>query len=107
LWLALAWVLTRSDPRTWLARLTAVLFTGSWVEFALVLPIEWGTRARTKDCPCVSGSWTTLVLCVPILIWIIGPALYVLYRREAARASADPDRPTRVLLGKTRPPGAR
>jgi hypothetical protein len=108
-WLLVGWLAVRRvDHRTGLSRLIAVVLTGSWIEFSIALPIELATRPRTKDCPCASGSWLTLLICIPLLVWSIGPALYLLYRREQRLTQADRRHPFKVLLRKSRraqPPG--
>ena len=103
LWLVVGWLAVRHvDHPTALRRLIAVLLAGSWIEFSIALPIEIATRPRTKECPCESGSWWTLMLCIPVLVWSIGPALYLLYRREQRLAQIDRRHPLKVLLQKSK-----
>jgi len=103
LWLVVGWLAVRHvDHPTALRRLVAVLLAGSWIEFSIALPIEIATRPRTKECPCASGSWLTLMLCIPVLVWSIGPALYLLYRREQRLAKIDRRHPLKVLLQKSK-----
>lgn len=84
-----------------LARLSAALVAGSWVEFALALPIDIATRESHEDCLCASGSWLGLLVIIPVMIWSFGPALYLLYLYEKARATDDPTRARRILRAKS------
>jgi len=81
-----------------LGRLIVCLLSGSWIEFAVALPIELANRPRDKDCPCESGSWLALVICLPILVWAIGPGLLLLFLRERRNCREDPRHSRRVLL---------
>jgi len=102
-WLGVGWTLARGTSReTALGRMTAIVFAGSWVEFAVALPVELVTRDRTKDCPCASGSWVALMSSGPLLLWAIGPAVFLLYRYEWNRTLDDPSHARRVLQRKTR-----
>jgi len=101
-WLIIALVQYRDrDQIGALARLSGALIAGSWVEFALALPIDIAVRARHESCPCVTGSWLALLIVIPVMIWSFGPALYLLYLRERALAGADPGRPRRILRRKS------
>lgn len=102
-WLGVGWALARGVPRdTALGRMIMLLFAGSWIEFAVALPVELVTRDRTKDCPCASGSWIALVVAGPLLLWAIGPAVVLLYRHEWLRTLEDPAHARRVLQRKSR-----
>lgn len=87
------------DQSETLSRLISVLLAGSWIEFAVALPVE--LAKRDEDCPCVVGSWIALLIVVPIIIWTIGPALYLLYLREKRLNRENPGRSRRVLVRKT------
>jgi len=84
-----------------LSRLVAFLLAGSWIEFAVALPVELVTRPRDRACPCQSGSWLGLIFCFPILIWSIGPGLYLLFVREKELCRHDPSHSRRILLAKS------
>ena len=104
LWLVLGWQAVRgTDHVTALSRLIGVLLAGSWIEFSVALPIELATRPRTKECPCASGSWLTLVICIPLLLWAVGPALYLLYRRERHLTEGNRRHALKILLRKSIP----
>jgi hypothetical protein len=107
-WLGAGWVLARGVPReTALGRMITLVLAGSWIEFMVALPVELVTRDRTKDCPCGSGSWVALVSAGPLLLWSIGPGIFLLYRFEWQRTQEDPAHARRVLQRKTRRNGAR
>jgi hypothetical protein len=101
-WLGVGWLLARGVSReTALGRMIAVVFVGSWIEFAVALPVELVTRDRTKDCPCASGSWVALICSGPLLLWAIGPSIFLLYRYEWQRTLEDPAHARRVLQRKS------
>jgi hypothetical protein len=93
--------LRRTDQQGGLGRLVACLLAGSWVEFAVALPIELGGRSRDSDCPCVGGSYLALLVCMPIMIWSIGPGIYLLFLREKKLSRENPHHSRRVLLQKS------
>src|SRR5262249_13917114 len=76
------------------------LLTGSWIEFSLALPLYINARDRS-DCPCAEGSFLTLICCVPVLFWSIGPALYIVYLRERQLSQEAPERPLGILIRKS------
>ncbi len=101
-WLGIGILAVRkTNQERGLGRLIACLLAGSWIEFAVALPIELVARPRHRDCPCVSGSWLALLACFPILIWSIGPAIYLLFLRERTLCQSDPRHSRRVLLQKS------
>jgi hypothetical protein len=101
-WLLIGWRCVRSvDHHTALSRLLTILLAGSWIEFTVALPIDLAIRTRTKQCPCSSGSWFGLLLCVPILLWTVGPAIYLLYLRERRLSEKSPLRARRILAKKS------
>jgi len=101
-WLGAGWVLARGVRReTALGRMIALVLAGSWIEFMVALPVELVTRDRTKDCPCASGSWVALVCAGPLLLWSIGPGIFLLYRYEWQRTQEDPLHARRVLQRKS------
>jgi hypothetical protein len=87
-----------------LSRLLAGIFTGSWIEFVLALGID--AASRDRSCPCAPGSWWVLVFSVPILLWCVGPAIYLLYLHERNESESHPDRTWRILIGKTSLPSS-
>lgn len=103
LWLWIGWLSIRHvDKPTASSRLIAILLAGSWIEFCCSLPIELGTRPRTKECPCRSGSWMALMMSLPVLLWAIGPGIYFLYVRQRGLAVSNHRHTVKVLLGKSR-----
>lgn len=106
-WLVIALIYWRGrDPSRILPRLVRALLAGSWIEFGLALPVDIGLRPQAKDCPCATGSYTTLTFAAPVLICLIGPALYLLYRRERELSLAAPGRSTMILLRKSAVPSS-
>jgi hypothetical protein len=98
IWLPIAWFAFRGvDRPTGLSRLSALLLAGSWIEVAVALPIELVARGRHDNCPCASGSWIGLAVGGPLLLWSLGPAVYLLYRRERALNVQKPGHARRLL----------
>lgn len=103
-WFAAALFYTRRRGRVGgLAAALGVIFAGSWIEFAAALPIDVAARTR-NDCYCATGGWLPLLLTVPIMLWVIGPALYLLYVRERDLAALDPHRARAILRRKSASP---
>ena len=101
-WIGIGLVaLRKTDQARGLSRLIICLLAGSWVEFAVALPINLVARDRHEDCPCASGSWFALLLCGPILFWSIGPAIFLLFLREKRACQRDPRHSRRILLERT------
>jgi hypothetical protein len=101
-WFVIGMVAIRNTQQAnGLSRLIAFLLAGSWIEFAVALPVEFVTRPRDRECPCQSGSWLGLIICFPILMWSIGPGLYLLLVREKKLCRQDPGHSRRVLLAKS------
>jgi hypothetical protein len=73
----------------------------SWIEFSLALLLDISARNR-ESCYCAIGSYTTLLVSLPVLIWTIGPALYLLYLRERHFSLSQPSRVRMILRAKTR-----
>jgi hypothetical protein len=85
-----------------LERMVAGVLVGSWVEFVAALAVEIGARDRGDECPCDNGSWLALTLATPVMIWAIGPAMFMVYQRERSLVARDPSHARRVLREKTR-----
>ena len=101
-WLLIAvWYYRKSESHQALSRMIGVLLAGSWIEFSLALPIDIVSRPKQEDCPCAFSSWWALLFLVPIIMWMIGPALYLLYLREKSLSYSFPLRAKRVLAKKT------
>lgn len=101
-WLAVGWLCVwKTDHYAGLRRLALTLLAGSWIEFAVALPVDLTLRTRTKECPCAAGSWLALVLCLPILIWSVGPAIYFLYRNERRLSAGRKGHARRILAAKS------
>jgi hypothetical protein len=84
-------------------RLVRAVLATSWIEFSLALPIDIAARNR-ESCYCGIGSYMTLVVTLPILVWSFGPALYLFYLRERELSLSDPGRALKILRAKTRVP---
>jgi hypothetical protein len=101
-WIGIGLVGLRNTNHTrGLSRLITCLLAGSWIEFAVALPIELVARDRHQDCPCASGSWLALLVCGPILFWSIGPGIFLLFFREKTACQRDPRHSRRILLAKS------
>jgi len=99
-WIAIGMIAIRkTDQPTGLSRLVMCLLAGSWIEFAVALPIYLGSREN--DCPCASGSWLALILSGPLLLWSIGPGIFLLFLREKMACQSDVRHSKNVLLQKT------
>lgn len=89
-WIAVGAATSRKiDYRHTLSRFTICLLAGSWIGFAIALPIELVACHRHIEEPTESGSWWALVICVPILIWSIGPAIYLLFLRDKTQCQSE------------------
>jgi len=102
LWMILGWIYWRGrDPERLLSRLLKALLATSWIEFSLALPVDLAARNR-ESCFCGIASWITLLFAIPVLIWSIGPALWLLYLRERHFSLSSPGRARQILLNKSR-----
>lgn len=102
-WLVFALLLCRikslrSAQRAFLSGLIA----GSWLEFYLAVPVDLAARHQSTVCYCYTGSWLALLMCVPILVLCVGPALIVLFLRERKLAEELPSRVRWILARKSR-----
>jgi hypothetical protein len=84
-----------------LQRLIRTILATSWVEFSLALPIDLAARTR-ESCYCAIGSYITLLITLPLLIWSIGPGLYFFYLRERELSLGEPGRARAILRQKSR-----
>lgn len=101
-WFLAAWLYARGRAQTRvLGRFLAIVFAGSWIEFMLALPIDIAARNR-ETCHCAIGSAWVLLVTVPLMLWAVGPALYLLYLRERRAEDDLPGRARRILQRKTR-----
>lgn len=71
------------DPNN-LERVLRVIFAGSALELALGVPIFLIARRRT-NCECGLASFGSLVLGIATLLWVCGPAVVLLFTRNARR----------------------
>ena len=102
LWMLIGWLAARDvDHPTALGRLTVGLLAGSWVEFYAAVLVEMAWRDRAESCPCASGSWIGLMIAGPVLIWALGPGLFLVYLRARRLREADSRAGIRVLRRKT------
>jgi len=82
IWTAIYW--RQSDRYTKLGRMIRGLVAGSLVEIFIAIPVHiWATRQR--ECYCMRGTYTTLVLTGVVLLWAFGPGIILLYMREKYR----------------------
>jgi hypothetical protein len=103
IWLIIGFIAFRGlDRMTALSRLVKILLAGSWIEFCVALPVDIAIRRRAADCPCATGSRLALVTCIPVLFWVIGPGLFLLYLRELLISRAKPLRTLRILGRRSR-----
>jgi hypothetical protein len=75
----------RGPMESRLGRLVAWIFAGSVVETVALIPLEVMIRRRL-DCYCDRGGFWSIVLCVGVGLYTLGPAtlLHVLARRRRA-----------------------
>jgi hypothetical protein len=100
-WLLIGWFALRHvDNPTALSRLIGILLAGSWIEFSAALPIHIGTRRPDDNCPCISLSWLAVIAGAPIIVWAIGPGLYLLYLQQKHIEQRDHRHATKILLRK-------
>lgn len=69
----------RRSPRpteTLLGRIAAMLFAGTIVETAAVIPLDVMVRRRTS-CYCDTGTFYTLMYCGAIGVFALGPAVFL------------------------------
>lgn len=101
LWLIVALIYCwPREPAFALARCIRAIIAGSWIEFSVALPVDIAARNQEK-CPCAPASWWTLLAAMSVLIWSIGPALYLIYLRERALSRAAPGRAAAIVLRKS------
>lgn len=73
----------RVDRRHALGILAGALFFGSWAEFVAAVSVQLMIgRVRVVNCACAYGSLMALLLCLPLLIIAMGPALVLLLIHE-------------------------
>lgn len=88
-WLAAAILWMRAGKEPLLVRGLAL---GSWVSFAIVLPLHIAHASQTWI--FTYASWVGLLICVPVTLWSIGPVIHVwLFRAEPRFALARPHEP--------------
>lgn len=68
-----------------LARTAALVFKGTMVEVAAIIPLDVMVRRRT-DCYCDTGTFFALTVCGTVGLFAMGPAVFLplLARRRAA-----------------------
>lgn len=88
LWGLWAWIFfvywRQGDRYTQLGRMIRALVMGSLLEGLVAVPVHiWVTRQR--ECYCMRGTYTTLILSGTVLLWAFGPGVILLYYRERYR----------------------
>lgn len=87
-WLAVVAVCFRKGTRAnFGAKALGALLAGSWLSSVFGLMIDLAIRPRYAGCFYLVGTWLALIISVPILVWAIGPALYLLFLRERRLAN--------------------
>ena len=85
LWAFLFWRYWRAGDRyTQLTRMIRGLLVGSILEVFIATTVHAFTYRR-DDCYCCRGSYTGLVFGGTALLWVFGPGLILLYKRERYR----------------------
>jgi hypothetical protein len=85
-WFGVLFYYWHARPEAFLRKYLKAMLLGSWVEFIVALAITISVRQR-EGCFCAIGSWLTLVFIVPVIVWLIGPALYLFYLNEKREQS--------------------
>lgn len=101
IWGAILWLhVRRASSRTEaLQRIARSLVVGSWVEFLVALAVQITVRrTRATDCPWKTGSWLSLAVSAPILVWSVGPAILLLFVSEMEKSGKEPHRLLRILV---------
>jgi hypothetical protein len=66
----------RKRPETFLARLSARIFTGTIIEAAAIIPMDVLLRRR-EDCACATGTLWAMAVCGTVGMFALGPAIFV------------------------------
>lgn len=66
----------RERQETTLARLSAMLFTGTIVEVVAIVPLDVMVR-RKNECYCAAGTFWALAICGGVGAFTLGPAIYL------------------------------
>lgn len=66
----------RERQETTLARLSAMLFTGTIIEVVAIVPLDVMVR-RKHDCYCAAGTFWALAICGGVGLFALGPAIYL------------------------------
>lgn len=74
----------QGDRYTQLGKMIRGLVAGSILETIIAVPVHiWATRQR--ECYCLRGTYTTLILAATVLIWAFGPGIIFLYMHKKRR----------------------
>jgi hypothetical protein len=88
LWGLWAWVFfvywRQGDRYTQLGRMIRALVAGSLLEGLVAIPVHVALT-RQRECYCMRGTYTTLILAGTVLLWAFGPGIILLYYRERYR----------------------
>lgn len=84
-WVFLFWRYWKAGDRyTQLTRMIRGLLVGSILEVFVATAVHAFTYRR-DDCYCCRGSYTGLVFGGTVLLWVFGPGIVLLYKREKYR----------------------
>ena len=72
------------DRYTWSTRVIRGLVAGSVLELLVAVPAHV-LVTRQRECYCLRGTYSALVLAGVVLIWVFGPGLVLLFMRERLR----------------------
>ncbi|MBX3358162.1 MAG: hypothetical protein KF745_07020 [Phycisphaeraceae bacterium] len=73
----LVFAFCRNRPReSALARLAALIFTGTVIEAASIIPVDVMVRRKSK-CYCDQGTFWSLTICGVVGTFMLGPAVYL------------------------------
>lgn len=88
LWAVWAWIFfvywRQGDRYTQLGRMIRGLVAGSLLEGLVAIPVHV-LVTRQRECYCIRGTYTTLILAGTVLLWAFGPGIILLYMRERYR----------------------
>lgn len=82
LWIV--WTLVFATYARSRSRILRGLIGGTIAELLVAAPVH-ALAYKREDCYCARGSYTALVFGGTALLWVFGPGVYLLYRRERAR----------------------
>jgi hypothetical protein len=70
-------------------KVIGLVISGSWINSVISLMVDLSVRPRYIGCIFAAGSWFALIVSVPVLVWSIGPGIYLLYLIERRKIVPD------------------